>query len=326
MALAVPVDIVKSICEEIKKKGKVERGWLGVSIAEDEEGKVEILNIEKDGPAELAKLKKGDIILEFEGKEVTSTQMLAAEIRRRKPGSNVNLKIDRQGKVENIKVRLGEYPEKEIRKELKLKFPQLFPPTPPIPPQPPTVKIFPRTWEMRKYIGVYLEELNRELSAYFGVKEGKGLLISKITEGGPAEKAGLKVGDVIIRAEGKRVESVRRLSGLIQDKAKGDKIKIEFLRDKKVKTVEVEIEEEERSGYFDFSQNWEEYVESWDKYKGDFQKELKKWQDRYGEEYKNNFKKLNKELEKISEEMAEKSKEATKKLKYTLKKVKAVKV
>ncbi len=326
MALAVPVDIVKSICEEIKKKGKVERGWLGVSIAENEEGKVEIINIEKDSPAELAKLRMGDIILEFEGKEVTSTQMLAAEIRRRKPGSNVNLKIDRQGKVENIKVRLGEYPEKEIRKELKLKFPQLFPHTPPVPPQPPAVKIFPRTWEMRKYIGVYLEELNRELSAYFGVKEGRGLLISKITEGGPAEKAGLKVGDVIIRAEGKRVESVRQLSGLIQDKEKGDKIKIEFLRDKKVKTVEVEIEEEEKSGYFDFSQNWEKYVESWDKYKGDFQKELKKWQDRYGEEYKNNLKKLNKELEKISEEMAKKSKEATKKLRYTLKKVKAVKV
>jgi len=324
MALAVPVDIVKSICEEIKKKGKVERGWLGVSIAENEKGKVEIVNIEKDSPAELAKLRRGDIILEFEGKKVTSTQMLASEIRHRKPGSNVNLKIDRQGQIEEVKVRLGEYPESEIKKELQLKFPQLFPAKPPLPPQRPLV--FPRTWETRKYIGVYLQELNKELSQYFGVKEGRGLLISKITEGGPAQKAGLKVGDVIIRADGKRVESVRQLSGLIQDKEKGEKIKIEFLRNKKVHTVEVEIEKEERGSYYDFSKNWEDYVENWEKYRGNFQEDLKKWQERYGEEYKNSLKKLNKELKKISEEIAKKSQEAVKKLKSSLKKAKEIKV
>ena len=324
MALAVPVDIVKSICEEIKKKGKVERGWLGVSIAENEEGKVEIVNIEKDSPAELAKLRRGDIILEFEGKEVTSTQMLASEIRHRKPGSSVTLKIDRHGQIEEFKVRLGEYPEREIKKELQLKFPQLFPPKPPLPPQPPLV--FPRTWEKRKYIGVYLQELNKELSQYFGVKEGRGLLISKITEGGPAQKAGLKVGDVILKADGKRVENVRQLSGLIQDKEKGEKIKIEFLREKKLHTVEVEIEEEERGSYYDFSKNWEDYVENWEKYRGNFQEELRKWQERYGQEYKDSLKKLNKQLKKISEEMAKKSQEAVKKLKSALKKVKEVKV
>jgi serine protease Do len=82
MAEAIPIDIVKGVSSEIKKKGKVERGWLGVSIDENEEGKVEIRAIAKESPAELANLKEGDVILEIEGDKVTSTKMLAKEIKR----------------------------------------------------------------------------------------------------------------------------------------------------------------------------------------------------------------------------------------------------
>ena len=88
MALAVAVAIVQEICDEIKEKGKVERGWLGVSIVNNEEGKVEIVGSEKDSPAEVVELKRGDIILELEGKEVTDTQKMATEIRKRKPGDS----------------------------------------------------------------------------------------------------------------------------------------------------------------------------------------------------------------------------------------------
>ncbi len=75
MALAIPVDVVKSVTSEIKEKGKVQRGWLGVRIEENDEGKVEIIDVEKESPAELAKLKAGDVVLELEGKEMTSTGM-----------------------------------------------------------------------------------------------------------------------------------------------------------------------------------------------------------------------------------------------------------
>lgn len=335
MALAVPVSIVQEICDEIKEKGKVERGWLGVSIVDNEEGKVEIVGIEKDSPAELAELKRGDVILEFEGKEVTDTQMLATEIRKRKPGDSASLKIERNGKTKNIKVKLGEYSEKEIKRELELKFPRLFPPKPPEAPKPPEsveppehglLKIFPRGYESRKYIGVYLEELNRELSEYFGLIEGAGLLVSKVTKESPAEKAGLKVGDVIVKADGERVESVRELSELIQDKEKGEKIEIEFLRDKKKRTVKVEIEKEEESRYFDLSNNWEDYVDSWDKYSEGLKKQYNKLQDYYQGDLKKNMQKLNKELEKIYKEGVNKNKEAIKKLKGTLKKYKAARV
>ncbi|MFQ6039170.1 MAG: PDZ domain-containing protein, partial [Candidatus Aminicenantales bacterium] len=256
MAVATPVSVVEHIVQEIRKKGKVERGWLGVRIGLDEEDRVVILEVEKESPAELAELKEGDVILEFEGKDVRNPESLAWMIRRRKPGETVRLRVEREGKARDIKVKLGEYTEEEAWSEFRMKFPRLFPPKPPEPPKAlqPIEPIQPRLYqwgfEQRKYIGVYLQELNRELSEYFGVEKGLGLLVSRIEKDSPAEKAGLKVGDVIIRADGKRVERTRELSDLIQDKKKGETITIEYLRRKKTQQVEVEVEEEERGSLF----------------------------------------------------------------------------
>ena len=335
MAEATPIDIVKSVTSEIKEKGRVERGWLGVSIEENEEGKVGIVAIEKESPAELAKLKEGDIVLKIEREEVASTQMLAKEIRKRKPGKTIALEIERNGKEIDVKVKLGEYSEKDVRIELEAKFPRLFiapkPPKPPVvpklqelrklpkPPEPPEPKIFSWGLEHRKYIGIYLEEINRELSEYFGVKEGRGLLVAKITKDSPAEKAGLKVGDVIIKADGIRTEQARDLTGVIQDKEKGERIKLELLRNKKVRSVEVEIEEE-RSGFSYSYKDWEDYVDSWDSDSKNLEKQYKKWQD--SEEYEKLMKRLNKKLEEIGENY----KESEEKLRTALKKHKAIKV
>ena len=335
MAEATPIDIVMSVTSEIKEKGRVERGWLGVSIEEYEEGKVGIVAIEKESPAELVKLKEGDIVLKIEGEEVTSTKMLAKEIRKRKPGKTITLKIERNGKEVDVKVKLGEYSEKDMRIELESKFPRLFiapkPPEPPVvpklpelrklpkPPKPPEPKIFSWGVEHRKYIGIYLEEINSELSEYFGVKEGRGLLVAKITKDSPAEKAGLKVGDVIIKADGIRTEQARDLTGVIQDKEKGERIKLELLRNKKVRSVEVEIEEE-RSGFSYSYKDWEDYVDSWESDSKNLEKQYKKWQD--SEEYEKLMKRLNKKLEEIGENY----KESAEKLRIALKKHKAIKV
>ena len=335
MAEATPVDIVKSVTSEIKEKGRVERGWLGVSIEENEEGKVGIIAIEKESPAELAKLKEGDIVLKIEGEEVTSTKMLAKEIRKRKPAKTITLKIERNGKEIDVKVKLGEYSEKNVRIELESKFPRLFiapkPPKPPgipklpelrklpKPPEPPEPRMFSWGLEHRKYIGIYLEEINRELSEYFGVKEGRGLLVAKITKDSPAEKAGLKVGDVIIKADGIRTERARDLTGAIQDKEKGKRIKLELLRNKKVRSVEVEIEEE-RSGFSYSYKDWEDYVDSWDSHSKNLEKQYKKWQD--SEEYEKIMKRLNEKLEEIGENY----KESAEKLRIALKKHKTIKV
>ncbi len=261
MAVAIPVDLVKRISSEIRDKGKVQRGWIGMSIGQNDDERIEVVGVDEESPAELAKIKEGDIILALDGKEIASPSMLASEIRKRRPGEDVVVKVERDGKPMDVKVKLGEYPENEARREMELKFPGLFPPGGPgsfavrpkrAAPLPPGELVAPRgrefSWERRKYIGVYLDELNEEMSAFFGVKDGIGLLVNRLTPGSPADKAGLKVGDVIVKAEGRRVETVNALSGAVQDKKKGDKIKLEVLRDKKPLSIDVEVYEEESGG------------------------------------------------------------------------------
>jgi len=321
MALAVPIEVVKTVASEIKEKGKVERGWLGVSITDDGDGQVKIVDVERESPAELAGLKEGDIILRVEGKEITSAKILASEIRKRKPGQNITLEIERDGKKMEVKVKLGEYPEREIKKEFELKFPRLFPPAPPKSPKAPKSfkapeppKIWPKewfyqSWESRKYIGVYLEEIERELSEHFGLKEGRGLLVSKFSEDSAAERAGLKVGDVIIKADGVRVETVEGLSELIQDKKKGEKVKIEFLRNKKRKSIEVAIAEEKRGGIFGgfySSKDWDDYLKPWEKYSKEWKEQYKKWQEKYDKNMQERMKKLRESIFDKSRKAAEK--------------------
>ena len=308
MALAVPVDVVKDISAQIKDKGKVERGWLGVGIGLNEEGRTEIGSIDPDSPAELAKLQTGDVVLKIGDRDVSSPDVLAAEIRKRKPGQDVTLKIERDGKPMDVKVKLGEYAENEALKEMEIRFPGFFGPDAPMPgtapksvspekaprpdaPRPLAPKTPEWSYETRKFIGVYCGELNRELAEHFGVKEGTGLIVSKLTEGGPAEKAKLKVGDVIVLVDGKRVESVNDLIDLVQAKAKGTKVKLEILRDKKAMTIDVEVSEEESGGFFD-SGNFQGFLESWQGYTDAFEKEIRKWQSDGMPELRQNLKKI----------------------------------
>jgi serine protease Do len=310
MAQAIPVEVVKSFVSDIKEKGKVQRGWLGISVTENEEGKVEVVDVEKESPAELAKLQTGDIILEFEGKAVTNPRMVQDEIRKRKPGDNVTLKVDREGKTIEAQVKLGEYSEEEAMREMENKFPQLFMPRPqripepirpPMPRTPAEPKLFRRGLEERRYIGVYPQDITRELSEHFGVEKGRGVLIAKIREGGPAEKAGLKVGDVILSADGVRVEGGEELSRLLQDKKKGDKVRIEFLRNKKKMSVDVEVEEEEAGQIpelFGLPYEWQNYLDYWDKA---MTGQYKDWTDDYSKAYRRQMEEFKEQMKKMDE-------------------------
>jgi len=309
MAAAVPVDVVKDISAQIKDKGKVQRGWLGVNIGLNEEGRTEIGTIDQESPAELAKLQPGDIVLKIGDRDVTSPDVLAAEIRKKKPGQDVTLKVERDGKPLDVKVKLGELAEADALREMELRFPGLFRPglrapvrvPPPGSPEKAPKPLAPRrpdpktpdwSFETRKYIGVYCGELNRELAEHFGVKKGTGLLVSRLTEGGPAEKADLKIGDVIISVDGDRVESVNELLDLVQVKAKGSKVKLGILRDKKEMTLEVEVAEEKSGGFFE-ADDFQDFLESWQDYTDGFKNELKKWQSEGMPELRQSLKKLN---------------------------------
>ncbi len=325
LAQAVPIDVVKFIVAEIKEKGKVERGWLGVNIAQDEEGRVIVTSVDRQSPAELAKLREEDVILRIDDREVTGTEMLASEIRKRRPGQDVVLKLERNGKPMDVKVKLGELPEDEARRELELRFPRLFPFEPrapeaappkrqPLLPAPGEPRRFAWTFETRKFIGIYCQELTRELSDFFGLKEGQGLLVSRVEEKGPAAAAGLKVGDVIVRADGKRVNTNDELIDLIQDRKKGDKVKLEILRDKRSLTLEVTVDEEETRGRGFFRGDMDEFLESWQTYADAFERELRTWD-------KETWPRAEEDMKRISEELARQGKVAAKDLAAAVKKL-----
>jgi len=311
MALAVPVDVVESVTTEIKEKGKVERGWLGVRIWKNEDNQVEIIEVEKDSPAELSDLKEGDIVLQFDGEDVDDDEMLAKMIRKRKPGETVTLKVERKGKTQDVKVKLGEFTEEDVWREFERKFPDLFRARPDIdigrvkPRAFTRPEVFRWSFGERKYIGVYIQELNRELSEYFGVDKGTGLLIERIEEGGPAEKAGLRVGDVIISADGERLESTQELSELIQDKKEGEKVTIEFIRDKKKRTVGVEVKEEKTNLSNMFYSDPKQYADVFRYQSEDMAKRSQKLAETLKKQSEGNYRRYMEQQQKMNEEMKE---------------------
>lgn len=312
MALAVPIDVVNSIASDLEKKGKVERGWLGIRVVETD-GQLEVVVVEPKGPAELAKIKESDIILKIDGKDIISGEALSSEIRSRKPGQDITLRIERDGKPMDIKVKLGEYTEEEARREQELSFPRLFPPKEPAPKTSPrfftapkSIAPLPRGFvlEKRKFIGVTLQPLNKDMADHYGIKDGVGLLVWEFTEDSPAKNAGLKAGDVILKADGKRAESVAALSEIIQGKKKGDKVKIEFVRDKKTMSLDVEIREEE-IGPEDLFRSFQDFSLTMPDQIGKYDEQSQKQINEY-------FQKNQETLKKFTDEMNKKLKETGK--------------
>ena len=133
----------------------------------------------------------------------------------------------------------------------------------------------------------------------------------------------MKVGDVLVKADGRDLTRISDLSRVIQEKEKGDKIKVEFYRDKQKRSLEVEVAEEERSSVLKFSpEEWEEYTGTWGEYSDSLLRQQNKWQDETSKEMKKQMERMNKEFE----EVLKKSKESQEKFLKSLKWHKSIRV
>ena len=92
-------------------------------------------------------------------------------------------------------------------------------------------------------LGISADDLTPQLAQYFGVKQGKGVLISEVTTGGAADKAGLKAGDVIVQVDGKPISGVEELRDALNDNFTGDtrKVSLTIVRDHHEQTVNAEL-------------------------------------------------------------------------------------
>lgn len=99
----------------------------------------------------------------------------------------------------------------------------------------------------RGYLGVGLTDLTPELRTHFGVPEDSGVMVSKVEPGSPAEKAGVKVGDVLTSVDGKEIKSSWDVQWKIRGQEEGQQVPLEVWRNGKVQTLSAAIEKRERS-------------------------------------------------------------------------------
>jgi serine protease Do len=254
--LAVVVTFVASLAMvtlasagEEEKEAKA--GWLGVYIQDITQDIKEAMDLEsrrgvlvrdvvEDGPADEAGLKREDVILLFDGKELDDSDELTKAVRKKSAGDAADLVILRDGKKKSVSVILGKTPKDDLH----------------------VLEYSPGDKKFKTYsygfsalsggrIGVKVQDLSEQLGEYFGVKDGEGALITEALEDGPAYKAGLRGGDVIVEVDGVKIEDVDELRDEISDKDEGDQAEIKVIRDRQPKKFTVEVEKGEEWSFGD---------------------------------------------------------------------------
>ncbi len=208
LGFAIPINLAKWVMEQILEHGRVIRGWLGVVIQEITPDMAEAIGVKegilvaqvmKGSPADRAGLKVGDIIVALNGRKIDSVGDLQLSIMKTKPGTTVTLTIIREGRERDIKVVVGELPEKISDK--------------------------PKAYGGED-LGLNLRDLTPKEKERLGVD---GVLVVSIVPGSPAYRSGLGPGDVIMRVNYKKVSSVREFYDLIESLKKMGKEKVLLL-------------------------------------------------------------------------------------------------
>jgi membrane-associated protease RseP (regulator of RpoE activity) len=214
------------------------KGYLGVNIEKMSLGDKEefgvkfgvlVTNVTKGEAAEKAGIKKYDVIQYFNDEKMRRPDDLVEIVHETKPGTQAKIKLVRDGKDIELSVTLGELKVKELKDfsfDWKDKDGKKF--------------VF---VSGRAFLGVHLQNLDKDLAEYFGVKENEGVLILKVSTDTPAEKAGLKAGDVIVKFNDKNISNAEDVIEILADLKKGDKADIQVIRHKNKKTVTVELDE-----------------------------------------------------------------------------------
>jgi serine protease Do len=99
----------------------------------------------------------------------------------------------------------------------------------------------------RGWLGVGIQDISDEVAEYYGIKEKKGVLVTEVFPGDPADSAGIKPKDIIVSVNGKAIDSARKLTGVIADTSVGDTVKIDIIRNGKTKTLDVKIAKREET-------------------------------------------------------------------------------
>ena len=200
IGFAVPINMAHHDMDQILKHGKVERAYLGIlpqdvtpAIAKafnTSESKGALVgDVTSNSPASRANLKNGDILLEVNGQPIADANQLRLKIGMMEPNAQVNLKVLRDGKTQNVAVQLGEFPSKEERAGIGRENPE------------------------SALQGVTVENLTSEVSQQLKLPATTtGVVVDEVSPASRAAEAGLQSGDVIQEVNHQPVKTVQDFS------------------------------------------------------------------------------------------------------------------
>ncbi len=214
IGFAIPINLAMKIIDELKTKGRVTRGYLGVYLEELSESIKEALNLPSlDGvlinevisnsPADRAGIKEGDVIIEFDGKKVTDVQSFRILVASTPPGQHVKVRLIRNGKEMNISIKVGEA-EESIAEETDE--------------------------SAESELGLEVVAIDNPRVKEYNITAKKGVVVINVQINSAAAEAGIQVGDVIVGVGNKNIENIDDFGNAIKNLKKGKPVIFQIQR------------------------------------------------------------------------------------------------
>jgi serine protease Do len=215
IGFAIPSNMARKIYTELSTKGRVSRGWLGVSIqpltsdlassfgAKDTKG-VLISDVVPDSPAGKAGLKPGDILLEFEGKRTEVPSDLQRAVGLSTPGQDSKVRVWRDGSERTLEVRIGEAPDEREAQQ----------------------RSGSRGGGAPTVLGMEVRPITPEVARQLNLKTSEGVIVARVEEGSPAGEAGIQRGDVIREINRQKIRSTGDYEKITRDAKDGDRLTV----------------------------------------------------------------------------------------------------
>jgi serine protease Do len=203
LSFAIPIDVAMDVVEQLKTKGRVSRGWLGVLIQDVTRDLAPTFGLKQprgalvaqvlpNSPAIAAGLTPGDVILSYNGKEVTTSSALPPLVGTTPVNETARLEILRNGKPQILEVKIAELPDEE---------------------QVAGTAAEPETAPTNR-LGLVARDLTADQRDRMGVEQG-GVLVETLKDG-PAAQAGLAVGDVILMLDNRLVDDLAGFNRILE--------------------------------------------------------------------------------------------------------------
>jgi serine protease Do len=200
IGFAIPSNMARHIASALIAHGKVERGWLGVSIQdltpelaksfglENTAGAL-IADVSKDGPAGVAGLKRGDIVITFDGKKIHDAGILRNEVASTTVGENVNITVIRKGEKKKFSVKVGNLES--------------------------ATRLFAKS--IRNRLGADVRPMNSNEGRIYHLNSNQGVVVSKLDPKGPLSEAGFEEGDIILEINGQPIEAMSDFVNIVRN-------------------------------------------------------------------------------------------------------------